>query len=183
MKHQNEAFDAIVARYYEKILSFCSYFFGGNRTLAEDCTQDIFIVLYNSMDKLQDYDKIGGWLYKTAGNLTKQYAAALKKEHKHTMHLPDFSEIDEIVPDALVYEEFFENSEDSEAKISSCTELIMKQLKEDELAVLRLSFGEKLSIQEVAEALHISGSAAKSRINRLRHKITGLAHDLMRKTE
>jgi hypothetical protein len=34
------------------------------------------------MAALRDYDTIGGWLYKTAGNISKQYAASRRRERK-----------------------------------------------------------------------------------------------------
>ena len=74
------AFNGIVTRYYERILKFCAYALGGNLSLAEDCAQDIFLILYEHMSRLRDYDNIGGWLYKTADNISKRYAASLRKE-------------------------------------------------------------------------------------------------------
>jgi DNA-directed RNA polymerase specialized sigma24 family protein len=134
------------------------------------------------MPKLQDYEKIGGWLYKTAGNITKQYGAALKRERKKTAMSLDIYEMDNCtgtMPGGLMYEEPFESQEMDEEKIRSYTEIIMGQLKEGELALWRLAFREKQSIRSVAAALHLSESAAKSRINRLRHKILDISHDLM----
>jgi hypothetical protein len=66
-------------RYYEKILKFCRYTLGGNMGYTEDCTRDIFLILYENMARLKDYDNIGGWLYKTTGNISKRYAAAPRK--------------------------------------------------------------------------------------------------------
>jgi RNA polymerase sigma-70 factor (ECF subfamily) len=175
----DETFNTIVKTYYEKILAYCSYFLKGNR--AEDCTQDIFLILYNSLHKLRDYEKIGSWLYKTAGNITKQYIAAQRRERQKIVSLieegaEDFSAL----PESLVYEDTPGDPEAEEDKIQSCTETIMGQLKAGELAVWTLAFRDKQSIRAVAAALDISESAAKSRINRLRHKILDLAHALMK---
>jgi RNA polymerase sigma factor (sigma-70 family) len=177
--NSDETFNTIVKAYYEKILAYCSYFLKGNR--AEDCTQDIFLILYNSLYKLRDYEKIGPWLYKTAGNITKQYMAVQRKERKKIISLvEEGTENFSAPPEGLVYEDTYGDPETEEAKIRSCTESIMGQLKEGELAVWTLAFRDKLSIRAVAAALAISESAAKSRINRLRHKILDLAHDLMK---
>ena len=43
---QEAAFNDIVNRYYEKVLKFCCYALDGNLGTAEDCTQDIFLILY-----------------------------------------------------------------------------------------------------------------------------------------
>jgi RNA polymerase sigma factor (sigma-70 family) len=185
-RNRDEAFNKIVMAYYEKILAFCSYSLGGNRSIAEDCTQDIFFILYNSMPKLRDYEKIGGWLYKTAGNIIRQYAAALKRERKKIVESRDIYEMENSagpIPGGLMYEEKPDTQEMDEEKIRSCTKIIMGRLKEGELAVWRLAFRDKQSIRSVAAALHISESAAKSRINRLRHKILDISHDIMKETD
>ncbi|WP_010254666.1 RNA polymerase sigma factor [Treponema primitia] len=177
--NNDEAFNAIVKTYYEKILAYCSYFLKGNR--AEDCTQDIFLILYNNLHKLRDYEKIGSWLYKTAGNITKQYMAVQRRERQKTVSLPDEGAEDlSALPENFLYEDTSTDPEEEDAKIRSCTESIMGQLKKGELAVWTLAFRDKQSIRAVAAALDISESAAKSRINRLRHKILDLAHDLMK---
>jgi RNA polymerase sigma factor (sigma-70 family) len=184
--NRDEAFNKIVTAYYEKILAFCSYSLGGSRGIAEDCAQDIFFILYNSMPKLRDYEKIGGWLYKTAGNIIRRYAAALKRERKKIVESRDIYEMENSagpIPGGLVYEENLDNQEMDEEKIRFYTEIIMGRLKEGELAVWRLAFREKQSIRSVAAALRISESAAKSRINRLRHKILDISHEIMKGTD
>jgi RNA polymerase sigma-70 factor (ECF subfamily) len=177
---QEDAFNGIVRQYYGKILAYCAYFLGGDRQAAEDCTQDVFVVLYKRMGALNNYGKIGGWLYKTAGNLVKQYAEALRKERKRRAALPDFSgegEFSPPLPERLRYEEPFglPGGEETEEKIGAGLDYIMGRLKRDELEIWRIVFREKRPISEAASALNLSPSAAKSRVARLRHKIMALA--------
>ncbi|MDR1901015.1 MAG: sigma-70 family RNA polymerase sigma factor [Treponema sp.] len=180
---QQDAFDCIVRQYYEKIRSYCGYFLGGNQQAAEDCTQDVFVVLYKRMSALHDYEKIGGWLYKTAGNLVKQYAATIQTERKRQTSLPDFSGEDgsRPLPESLRYEEAFDllSGEAMEEKIRAGTDYIMGSLKKDELAIWRIVFREKRPISAVASELNLSPSAAKSRVARLRHKIVGLVRQFL----
>lgn len=180
----DDAFDRIVRQYYAKILAYCCYHLGGNRTAAEDCTQDIFSVLYGSIHKLRDYEKIGGWLYKTAANMTRRYAAALRKERRHVVEFPpyDMGEQPEMLPQSLIQEESFYFREEDDVDICARIETIMSQLSEDELAVWQLSFKEKRSIHEISATLKISESAAKSRVYRLQHKVVRLAHKVMADT-
>jgi RNA polymerase sigma-70 factor (ECF subfamily) len=180
------AFNDIVRQYYGKIRSYCDYFLGGNRQAAEDCTQDIFVILYKRMDTLNNYEKIGGWLYKTAGNLVKQYAAAIQKERKRLRSLANFSDQREFshpLPESLGYEEPFDllSDEEGEEKIRAGLEHVMSRLKKDELAVWRIVFREKRPIGDAASELNLSLSAAKSRVARLRHKIMGLVRQFFEK--
>jgi RNA polymerase sigma-70 factor (ECF subfamily) len=186
MDGHDEAFNTIVKQYYPKILSYCNYILGYNRSAAEDCTQDVFVILYNNMGKLRDYDKIGGWIYKTAANLTKQYAASIRKERKHTIKLPSFMDEDELslpMTEALTYGESVDTRMEDEDQISVWADQILSNLKKDEQDIWRLSFREKKTIREVADVLQISESAAKSRINRLRHKITSIVRDMLKEKD
>jgi RNA polymerase sigma-70 factor (ECF subfamily) len=181
----NPEFNGIVTRYYEKILKFCWYALSGNTSAAEDCTQDIFLILYQNMAKLRDYDKIGGWLYKTASNKTKQYAALLRRERGHTICFPGYLEdndASENIPAALVYSG---GTPDEKARlaeekaIDAASAAIAKQLKPEDELILRLVFQEKRPLKEVAAQIDIGLSAVKSRVSRLRQRITALAVKLL----
>jgi RNA polymerase sigma-70 factor (ECF subfamily) len=175
------AFAGIVNRYYEKILKFCCYALGGNRAYAEDCAQDIFLVLYERMDTLKDYDKIGGWLYKTAGHISKQYAASLKRERKKfaapfVNYGYEESPVNRAIAENITSEEY-RIAEESAVDRAACE--IQKRLKPFDERILELAFKEKHPLKEVAARLNLSLSAVKSRASRLRQKISALARELL----
>jgi RNA polymerase sigma-70 factor (ECF subfamily) len=181
------AFNGIVKRYYERILKFCAYALGGNRSAAEDCTQDIFLILYENMERLRDYDKIGGWLYKTAGNISKQYAASLRKERgRIAASFPasttgngetPLDSIDHIAAGDNIKSE---GEQIAEEKALACAAAeIGKRLTPRDEQILELAFRQKRPLKEVAARLNISLSAAKSRASRLRQKIGVLVRELL----
>jgi RNA polymerase sigma-70 factor (ECF subfamily) len=177
------AFNGIVKRYYEKILKFCVYALGGNRSAAEDCAQDIFLILYENMGKLCDYDKIGGWLYKTAGNISKRYAASLRKD-RATFAAPfgdtgdggGEAPVDRIAAETIKTEE---EQIAEEKTVARAAAEIGKRLSPKDEKMLELAFRQKKPLKEVAACLGIGLSAAKSRASRLRQKISVLAHELL----
>jgi RNA polymerase sigma-70 factor (ECF subfamily) len=173
------AFAGIVNRYYEKILKFCRYALG--RSFAEDCTQDIFLILYERMAKLKDYDKIGGWLYKTAGHISKQYVASLRKERNiFTAPFVNSGDEESLVNRIAAGKTTSEEDRLAEEKaIDRAAGEIQKRLKPFDKRVLELAFQKKYPLKEVAARLNISLSAAKSRAGRLRQKISALARDLL----
>ena len=177
------AFNGIVRRYYERILKFCVYALGGNRSLAEDCTQDIFLVLYESLPRLKDYDKIGGWLYKTADHISKRYAASLRRERKKiAVSLGSADDeggetpVDRIAAGTMRSEE--ERIAEEEA-IERAAGEIRERLKPLDLRVLELVFEKKYPLKEAAARLNMSLGAMKSRASRLRQKISALAGELL----
>ncbi|MDR3115928.1 MAG: sigma-70 family RNA polymerase sigma factor [Treponema sp.] len=180
---EDAAFNGMVKGYYEKILKFCLFALGGNRSAAEDCTQDIFLILYEHMGKLRDYDHIGGWLYKTAGNISKQYAASLRKERAAfaaPFASPDEggkeAPVDRIAAKTIKTEE---EQRAEEQRIERAFGAIRQGLKPFDERVLELAFRQKYPLKEVAARLGISLSAVKSRTSRLRQKINALARELL----
>jgi RNA polymerase sigma factor (sigma-70 family) len=178
------AFNGIVTRYYERILKFCAYALGGNLSLAEDCVQDIFLILYENMPRLKDYDKIGGWLYKTADHISKRYAASLRKERaKFAQRFGDPAAGREESPlDRVMAEQTIKSEEEriaEENTLDRAAAGIGKRLKPGEEEILELAFRQKKPLKEVAARLGISLSAAKSRTSRLRQKISALARELL----
>jgi RNA polymerase sigma factor (sigma-70 family) len=177
------AFNGIVKRYYEKILKFCLFALGGNRSVAEDCTQDIFLILYENMAGLKDYDKIGGWLYKTAGNISKRYVVSLRKDRAKFAVVQGNPEggggedpVDGIIAKNIKTEEEQIAGEKAAARAAA---VIGKCLKPKDEQILELVFRQKKPLKEVAATLNISLSAAKSRSSRLRQKISALARELL----
>jgi RNA polymerase sigma-70 factor (ECF subfamily) len=181
---QDAAFNGIVKQYYEKILKFCACALGGNRSAAGDCTQDIFLILYENMGRLKDYDRIGGWLYKTADHIAKQYAASLRKERKRfASPSPVFeagggeTHLDSIAARGNIKSEEEQIAEEKAAARAAAE--IRKRLTPKDEQMLELAFREKHPLKEVAARLGISLSAAKSRASRLRQKISALARELL----
>ncbi|MFP3090274.1 sigma-70 family RNA polymerase sigma factor [Treponema sp. TIM-1] len=178
---QESAFNGIVTQYYEKIFKFCAYTLGGNLSFAEDCTQDIFLILYENMARLKDYDKIGGWLYKTAGHISKQYAASMRKDRKR-FAVPFGSPGDGEAPVDRIIAESIKSEETriaEEKAIDRAAAVIGQRLKPKDEQILELAFRQKQPLKEVAARLNISLSAAKSRTSRLRQKISALARELL----
>jgi RNA polymerase sigma-70 factor (ECF subfamily) len=177
---EDAAFDGIVKRYYERILKFCTYTLGGSQNAAEDCTQDIFLILYENMTRLKDYDKIGGWLYKTAGNISKRYAASLRRERK--ICTAPFTGLGEEDPFDRIAAKNIRSEEDmiaEEKALDRAAATIGMCLKPGDEDILELAFRQKRPLKEVAARLNISLGAAKSRSSRLRQKIRALARELL----
>ncbi|MDR2134738.1 MAG: sigma-70 family RNA polymerase sigma factor [Treponema sp.] len=176
------AFNGIVGRYYGRILKFCCYALGGNLSLAEDCTQDIFLILYENMPRLKDYDRIGGWLYKTAGNISKRYAASLRKERQRFAAFSGSAGDGGDAWDNSITAKSIQTEEErlaEEKAIDRAAAVIGKSLKPGDERLLELAFRQKKPLKETASLLDISLSAAKSRASRLRQKIGALARELL----
>lgn len=130
------SFDNIFKEYYEKILNFC-YAKIGDRQLAEDCAQEVFLALSKKMHSLRLDTNIAAWLYGAAKNEIKR---CLRKNKKDNVSIDELTEIpqdshknsgmlDEIVTaeEYNVLEEYYLDGEDI-SKLAADKKLSVKAM-------------------------------------------------------
>ena len=63
-----QALQALYQRYWRKILNYL-YRFTGNRSMAEDLTQDTFFQVVKYLPTYRPIGSVGGWIYRIARNV------------------------------------------------------------------------------------------------------------------
>ena len=163
----SEAFGELLNLYENKILNYC-YRMLGNRTDAEDATQEVFVKLYRFIGSFTGQSAFSTWLYKIASNVCLDY---LRKNKKHT------SDTVSLHQQNAEGEEFLLNIEDKgltpyeSAQMSEAQRVLalaLEQLSEDQRKVVVLRDVEGLSYEEIGEVMGIAEGTVKSRINRAR---------------
>lgn len=151
-------FDNIFKEYYEKILNFC-YAKIGDKQLAEDCTQEVFLALSKKMHSLRLDTNIAAWLYGTAKNEIKH---CLRKNKQNDISLNDLAEIPQEKNHGL-FEEI---------------------VTEEEYHVLREYYLNGEDISKLAADKKLSVTAMYQRINRIKQKIiknSDKLHNILKK--
>ncbi len=143
----NQMFDEIVTRYYNVILNYCKYKLNGNKTAAEDVTQDVFFILYRKRNRITMGANIKLWLYRTADNQIKTY---IRKN-------PAFQKLDDL-PEIVVDEIF-----------PSVTDSIFECLTTEEIALLTDYYNNEKT--EVARKNNLSMNGLYIRTHRIRKKL------------
>ena len=82
-------FAEIMERYYKTIYKFCCLKLNGDAQAAEDCTQEVFLILYKKIDKIPKDENVKYWLLQTAKREIKKY---LRKNPQNTECLEDVNE-------------------------------------------------------------------------------------------
>ncbi|MCC8043006.1 MAG: sigma-70 family RNA polymerase sigma factor [Oscillospiraceae bacterium] len=72
-------FDELMEKYCGEIFEYCKSLLGGDSDGAEECTQEVFVTLYKSMNRLKMSDDVRYRLYKIAARKVKEY---IKKNGK-----------------------------------------------------------------------------------------------------
>ena len=72
----------IAAKYYGEILRYCHAQLPGDPQGAEDCTQEVFLILTKKRLQLELTERIRAWLYKTADRTVRNYRRR-ERRHRH----------------------------------------------------------------------------------------------------
>lgn len=157
-----EAWNMLIKRYSSKIYNIALNF-SGNSDEAADITQDIFVKIYNNIEKFQQHYSFTSWLFRIAKNhcidhwrKNKKYQETLEIEDKHHQK-------NESAEDILIKNLDLNKLRDT-----------LKYLP-DELRILIIMRDiQGYSYTEISEHLNIPLGTTKSRINRARIKLATL---------
>lgn len=139
-------FDEIAEQYYNAIFRYC-YVKLSDEHAAKDCTQEVFLILFEKLDKLKLSENIRAWLYRTADNVMKNY----RKKHKETVSYDDVTEISK---DVYSVETPFEDI-----------------ISKEEYELLKAYYIDGEDIEIISQRLGISKAATAQRIHRIKAKI------------
>jgi len=165
-----KAFEEIVRRYQRQVANIV-YLTMGSRNEVEDLTQEVFLRVYRSIGKVNVELSLFSWIYRIALNLCID-----ELRRKKIKRMLAFDTSEEATSDHLSLLQDSTRASD---------DLMSHEKKEQILAALRkltpahrtalvLREYEDMSYKEIAEALHITEQAVKSRIFRAREELKDL---------
>lgn len=168
-----KAFEEIVRRYQRQVASVI-YLTMGSRAEVEDLTQEVFMRVYRSIDRVTIETSLFSWIYRIATNLCIDELR--RKRIKRVLSIgpesgsaADHSELFEEpsrASDELMAEEKKHQVLDALAKLTPAHR-----------AALVLREYEEMSYRQIARSLGITEQAVKSRIFRAREELKELLKD------
>ena len=141
----------------------------GNRSEAEDVSQEVFITVFKTIDSFREESKFSTWLYRVAVNHTKNRIKYLARRHER-----DRDELDETSSQTTgaVNGAPVRTPQPDKALASAQMEALLQEaidsLDEDQRAVVILRDVEDLSIEEICEITGLPDGTVKSRLHRAR---------------
>src|SRR5512133_1452353 len=133
----------------------------GNKEIANDILQTIFVKIHSNIETLRNQEKIRGWIYQIAKTTIINF---YREEFKRK----SLGESD------LAYKE--DVSVEADEVLARGIRSIIQLLPEDYAQAIYLTEYEGLSQTQLAEELGLSVSGAKSRVQRARYKIKEPLH-------
>ena len=151
-----DAFRCLFEAYKDKVFSIAVYSTGGDRALAEDVTQQIFLKLFTAIRQFRGDSEFTTWLYRLVVN------ACLDERRKSKRLIPfETTGAMEKPADKKPQEKQYARFEVAEA-----VRLAISELKPAFRLPILLKYVEGLSYEEIAEVMGCSKGTVASRLNR-----------------
>ncbi|WP_338115284.1 RNA polymerase sigma factor [Oceanirhabdus seepicola] len=168
----DKLFVTLCERYHEKILKYL-YYSVGNIEDAKDLTQEVFVIVYNRIEELQNHQNIGGFIYQTAKFVAANFKRkALKKTLKETS-----VDIEIGSKHSDLYEELitiYDNEIDAEQYVDN----VLLLLSQEKQQLYNFYYVENRSYKEIAKILNVNEASLRMRYVRLRREIKKLTHNI-----
>lgn len=144
----------IMGKYYRELYNYLFVKLGYNKQSAEDCTQELFMILLKKHENLDADNNIRIWLYRTADNVIKTYCRKNNNSEKSLEDSPEAMNMS--APD------FFSRDETN----------LGEWLTSDEIETVQLYYNSDYGDKKyVADKLGITVTALYQRINKIKQKI------------
>lgn len=140
-------------KYHERVYDFCLNYLK-NIHAAEDCTQEVFIIMLKKKNKIILTENLSSWFYETAKRVCKQY---IKKNPIISADIDDYAEIIADVnasAEKSLYDEIYELLDKEDA------DLLFEYINAD-----------SNQRQKMAERMEITSNTLCKRIKRIKCKI------------
>jgi RNA polymerase sigma-70 factor (ECF subfamily) len=160
-----EAFETLVRRYQDRIFRLALSILGyGNESEAEDITQEVFVVLFQTLHKFRHESAFSTWFYRMARNRIIDHQRRIVRRASRTS--------DEVPPSLAAPETA---ADPLSATINSRRRelllLLIDQLPEMQRITLRLYYWQDQSTDEIAALLELKPNTVKSHLFRARRNL------------
>jgi RNA polymerase sigma factor (sigma-70 family) len=143
---------------------------------AEDVSQEVFIEVYQSVNKFRGDSKLSTWLYRIATTKALEEIRKKKAQKRFAFFTNLFNDDNEIVHTPVEFEHpgvVLENKERSKQLFKA-----INQLPDNQKIAYTLCNVEGLSYQEITEVMEVSLSSVESLLFRAKANLKKSLHDL-----
>lgn len=151
-----DAFQLLFETYKDKVFSLAVYTVGGDRAVADDVTQQIFLKLFTAIRQFRGDSEFTTWLYRLVVN------ACIDERRKRKRWLP----WGETVAMKDPAEKKPQEKQFARLEVSEAVQAAIAELKPKFRLPILLKYIEGLSYEEIAGVMGCSKGTVASRLNR-----------------
>lgn len=159
-------FQELVLNYQDKIYNLCWYLLK-NKADAQDCTQDIFIAIFQALPKFKQQASINTWVYRISTNKCYEFQRRSKRKKRFGLTVP----IDDFFTRTISAKS--NNPEEIQVAAEQSVHFwkAVESLPLQQQLAYTLFNIEQMSYKEIAQALDTSVGAVESMLFRARQKL------------
>ena len=150
------AFQLLFEAYKDKVFSIAVYSIGGDRSIADDVTQQIFLKLFTAIRQFRGDSEFTTWLYRLVVN------ACLDERRRRRRFLP----WGETVAVSNPSEKKPQEKQYARTEVAEAVRAAIGELKPKFRLPILLKYVEGLSYEEIATVMGCSKGTVASRLNR-----------------
>lgn len=176
------AYAEIVRRYQDRVYSMCIRWMG-DRHIAEEVAQDVFLALFRALDRFRGDAQLSTWIYRVVVNHCKNRRLYRQRRHTHR-HEPLEGDRDDDQPDRQIPAEG--PGTDAYTHQTEAEKLVregLARLDEEPRQIIVLRDVEDLSYEEISEILDLPRGTVKSRLHRARAQLASLLSEKITKED
>ena len=150
-----DAFRVLFETYKDRVYSIAVYSIGGDKSVAEDVTQQIFLKLFTAIQQFRGDSEFTTWLYRLVVN------ACMDERRKRRKLLPWGDSFTSTPTHKKPQEKQY-----ARVEIAEAVQLAIGELKPKFRLPILLKYVEGLSYEEIASVMGCSKGTVASRLNR-----------------
>jgi RNA polymerase sigma-70 factor (ECF subfamily) len=163
------AFEELMLRYQNRLLTILDHLVG-DRSLAEDLTQDVFLRIYRARKSYEPGAKFSTWLFTIANNVARNAKRTLSRRREVSVVGQGSGPVAAHPLEHLAKEAsgLMPTRQLDKREMAEVVRLAMESLNERQRLAVLLSKFEAMSYIEIAETMDLSVQAVKSLLSRAR---------------
>jgi RNA polymerase sigma-70 factor (ECF subfamily) len=157
---KNKHFETIYHQHHQMVLQMCLGFVKGDRNIANDLLQDVFISIWNNLEKFKGESSYKTWIYRITVNTCLQHVNAIKKDKTVS-----FLEVENQLPTVEPLGSSYQNAPDLYQAIG--------QLKEVDRLIIMMVL-ENQDYDNISEIIGVSPVNLRVKIHRIKDRLKNI---------
>lgn len=167
------AYAEIVRRYQHRVFTVCLRWMG-DREVAAEVAQDVFLALYKSLPGFRGDSALSTWIFRIAVNHCKNRRLYRRRRHVDQHEPLEGEDRDDVPARQLASDEPGTDAPLHAARAGELLQQGLDQLAEEPRQIIVLRDIQDLSYEEIADILGLPRGTVKSRLHRARAELAAI---------